>query len=122
MHAANISINKERNLVVTLSSDQLKYAIKQTTLHGGVFNIDEGSGDISVNPDALPGVINVMQPNIYGGEPIFIIIIYYNPNYAFNDNDIVVKLPFGFEALAPIRDANQNTIIVIQRDQFLFQS
>ena len=120
-HAANIRVNKDRNLEVVLASDELNYSIKQTTLHGGVFNINETSGDISINPEALPGVIDVMQPNIDGGEPIFIVIIYYNPKFELNDKDIVVKLPFGFDALAPIRDANKNTIIVIQRDNFLYQ-
>lgn len=114
-----ITIDKERNLIVNLPGE-LEYVTKQTTLHGGVFTIDQSTGEVTVNVDALPGIIDTMYPNIDGGGAIFIVIIYFNPNYELKDDDIKVKLPFGFEALAPIHDANQNTIIIIQRDNFLF--
>lgn len=110
-----VSIDTERNLVIDIN-ENLKYVCKQTTLYGGVFTIDQTSGDITVNQDALPGIVDTMEPNIDGGGAIFIIIVYYNPNYAFDYSDAKITLPFGFEALAPIKDANQNSIIIIQRN------
>ena len=118
-HALEVSVSENKDLIINIAGD-LQYACKQTTLYGGVFTIDQSTGDVSVNTDALPGIIDAIEPNIDGGGAIFIIIVYYNPNYPFNDNDIKITLPFGFESLAPIKDANQNTIIIIQRDNFLF--
>lgn len=114
-----IGVDKDRNLIVNLPGE-LGYVTKQTTLHGGVFTIDQSTGEITVNLDAIPGIIDTMHPNIDGGGAIFIVEIFYNPNYIVTPEDIGVKLPFGFEALDPILDKDNNTIIIIQRDKFLF--
>lgn len=115
-----ITFDENRNLIVHLP-EELGYVTKQTTLHGGVFTINQETGEISVNIDALPGIVDTMHPNMDGGGAIFIVVIYHNSDYHLNDEDIEVKLPFGFEALDPIHDADQNTIVIIQRNKFLLE-
>ena len=114
-----VQINDERNLEV-LGPDNLVYVFKQTSIHGGVYTIDQTTGKISVNKDMINGLIETNQPNIDGGGGIFIVVLFYNDQIPITDDDIEVNLPFGFETIEYIHDENKNTIIVIQRDEFLF--
>lgn len=115
----NSYLDRDSNLIV-LAPDGLNYIFKQTTLHGGVYTIDESTGQISINTDMIPGIINTMQPNLNNGGAIFIVILLYNENIPITNNDILINIPFEFEALEPIRDKDNNIIIIIKRDEFLF--
>lgn len=114
-----ITFNEERNLIVVPQGD-ITYVTKQTSIDGGVFNVDHTTGEITVNSNMIPGIVDINLPNIDKGGGIFIVILYKNPDYLITDEDVVVKLPFGFQSLKPIHDENDNMIIIIQRDKFLF--
>ena len=74
---------------------------------------------VTINTNMIPGLVSVNEPNLDGGDGLFIVILYHNPDVQINNNDIAVKLPFGFIPLKPIWDENNNIIIIIARDKFL---
>ena len=122
---------KESNAIVTIGFDDyrnlhvdcpdgLVYTFKQTTIHGGIYTIDQTTGNILINEDMIPGLVETNQPNIDEGGGIFIVVLYYNGEIPITDDDIKVNLPFGFETIKYIHDENKNTIVIIQRDEFLY--
>lgn len=114
-----ITFDEDRNLIV-ICPGELGYVTKQTSIHGGVYNVDKVTGEITVNMDMIPGIVETNQPNLDGGGGIFIVILFNNPDCIIVDEDIVIKIPFGFQALDPIHDSDNNIVIIIQRDEFLF--
>jgi hypothetical protein len=117
-----IQINEEKNLEVIMPDFlKVEYAFKQTTIHGGVFTINSTTGEISINTDMIDGIVDVNQPNIDEGPSIYIVVFYFNPASPIDDSLIRTKLPIEFESLKPIRDKNENTIVIIQRDEFLLK-
>lgn len=113
-----ITLDEDRNLIV-LKPDEITYITKQTSVHGGVYNVDQTTGEVTINTDMIPGIVETNKPNLDGGGGIFIVILYYNFSCPINDDDIVVKLPFGFEALPPVLDKDNNKVIIIRREEFL---
>lgn len=113
-----ITTDADKNLEV-IGPAELKYVTKQTVISGGVFTIDESTGEITIDVDMIPGIVDVNKPNVDGGGAIFIVILYYNEELNLQNDDIETKLPFGFESLDPIRDKDNNIIVIIQRDLFL---
>lgn len=113
-----ITVDENRNLSITCP-DELKYTVKQTVIHGGVFTYNE-DGNIIIDQDMLPGIVDVNKPNIENGGGIYIIIFKYNENIIFTNDDISSKLPIGFELHPLIKDQNNNSIVIIQRDEFLY--
>jgi len=174
-----VGFDQNRTLYVN-TPGEVGYVMKQTTLHGGVYTIDQETGEITINEDMLPGAVEVNQPNIDQGGAIFLIVLYTgeqrypefkvelpegdltvkNPEYyggpGFNlidgylyitgldgevtryelvdgkmiindpitnieikEENIEVKIPFGYESFYPIKDKDGNVIIIIQRDPFL---
>lgn len=117
-----IIINKEKNLeVIKPDSIKVEYEFKQTTIHGGVFTIDQKSGEITVNTEMIPGIVPMNQPNVDKGPSIFIVVFYFNPVSPIDDSLIRTILPIEFESMKPIRDKDDNTIVIIQRDEFLYK-
>lgn len=115
----NSYINRDSNIIV-VSPKEIHYDIKQTSLHGGIFDIDPSNGNITINESMIPGIIESTQPSISTGGSIFIITLHQTDELQITNDDIDIKLPFGFEALKPIRDNDGNIIIIIRRDPFLF--
>lgn len=114
-----ITLDDNRNLIV-IAPDEIIYEFKQTSVHGGVYNVDENTGEITINADMLSGIVSNNKPNLDGGGGIFIIILYWNFSCLVEPEDIVVKLPFGFEPITTLRDEDNNNIVIIKRDEFLF--
>lgn len=114
-----ISFDEDKNLTV-LCPEGIIYDIKQTSISGGVYNVDEITGEVVINYEMLEGIISVNKPNLDGGGGLFIVTIYENSSYEIINDDIFVKLPFGFETLLYIHDPNNNIIVIIQRDMFLY--
>lgn len=115
----NSYINRDSNIIV-VSPKEIYYDIKQTSLHGGIFDIDPTNGNITINESMIPGIIESTQPSISTGGSIFIITLHQTNELQITNDDIDIKLPFGFEALTPFRDKDDNVIVIIRRDPFLF--
>lgn len=113
-----ITVDDDRNLSITCP-EELKYVVKQTVINGGVFTYDENDGSIIIDEDMLPAIVDVNKPNIDNGGGLYIIIFEYNENIQFTDDDVNSKLPFGFELHSIIKDSNNNSIILVQKDEFL---
>lgn len=114
-----ITFDEDNNLQV-IGPPEIGYVTKQTSVHGGVYNVDETTGDITVNTDMIPGIVDANKPNLDGGGGIFIVVLYHNPEFILSDDDIYTKLPFGFSSLKPVRDKDENIIVIIERDEFLY--
>lgn len=114
-----ITYDENRNISVTCPKEIL-YVIKHTSVSGGVYNIDESTGDITINMDMIPGIVEENLPNVDGGGGLFVIVLYGNLSCPVISDDIVVKLPFGFKTIPPVLDKDDNWIIIIERDIFLF--
>lgn len=113
-----ITLDEDRNLLV-IKPDEIIYTTKQTSINGGVYNIDHNTGEVTINVDMLPDIVDVNKPNLDGGGGIYAVILYYNHSCQISDDDIVSKLPFGFETLPPIHDKDENIIVIIKREEFL---
>lgn len=112
-------LNRDKNLIV-IRPDGIQAIRYQTSINSGVYNIDKETGEITINEDMLPGNVEVNLPNLDKGGGLLIIKILNNPDIEINDSDIEVILPFEFEACKIIRDSENNIIVIIQKDQFLF--
>jgi hypothetical protein len=113
-----VGIDDDNNFYVT-GLGEFGYVTHQTTLHGGVYNLDESTGKITINAAMIPGVVHTMLPNPDEGGSIFIAVLYKDPSFHFDDEDITVKIPFGFSTIPPIHDKDGNIIVIIERDKFL---
>ena len=76
---------------------------------------------VVVNTDMIADIISEKQPNLDNGPSIYIVTFYFNPACPINDDLIRTDVPIEFETLKPIRDKNDNTIVIIQRDEFLMK-
>ena len=114
-----ITFDEDKNLSIKCPT-KLEYITKQTSIHGGIFNVNESTGEISINEDMLPDIVNINKPNLDNGGGIFIIIFYRNTEISYTNDDIYSKLPFGFEQHPLIWDSNNNGVIIIERDEFLY--
>lgn len=112
-------LKRDRNVFVT-GPEELKWEIRQTSTTGGVYTVDPTTGEITINEDMLSDVIESTYPDISTGGGIFIITLYTGEMDNITDDDIGTKLPFEFEQLKLIHDKDNNIIIVIKRDEFLF--
>jgi len=113
-----ITLDNDRNLFITCP-EELKYIIKQTVTTGGIYTYDE-EGNIHIDEDMLPGIIESNKPNIDNGGGIYIIIFFKNDDIQFTDEDISYKLPFGIVLHPIIKDKNGNSLVIIQKDEFLY--
>ncbi len=91
----------------------------QTTLHGGAFNLDSVSGEITVRPEMIPGIIDHTCPHHDDNGSIFIIVILKEADADIND--IGYLLPFGFTSPKAIYDDEKNIICIIERMEVLVE-
>ena len=93
-----VGFDQDRMLYVH-TPGELGYVMKQTTLHGGVYTIDQETGEITINEEMLPGAVEVNQPNIDQGGAIFLIVLYTGESHypefkvEFPEGDLTVKNP-----------------------------
>lgn len=114
-----ITFDEDNNLQV-IGPPEIVYVTKQTSVHGGVYDVNETTGEITVDTDMISGIVDVNKPNLDGGGGIFIVVLYHNLGFILSDDDIYTKLPFGFSSLKPVRDRDKNIIVIIERDNFLY--
>lgn len=113
-----IDFDDDRNLRIT-GPEKLIYDIKQTTINGGVYSVDHTTGEVTINEEMLDGIVSSNVNNLDDGDGVYIIVFYYNPAVEYTDDDILVKVPFGFAVHDFIHDRMKNTYIIIERDPFL---
>lgn len=106
--------------VILLAPEGLKYDIKQTSINGGVYNVDQVTGEVTINTDMLPDIVSNNQPNPDKGGGLIVVILYKNDDIPFTYDDIDVIVPFEFQVLDLVKDKDGNTVVIIQRDLFLF--
>ena len=112
-------LNRERNLIV-IRPEGLNVIRYQTSVTSGVYSVDKVTGEILVNESMLPGTVETNLPNLDKGGGLYVVKILYNPDIEINDSDVEIILPFEYESLNLIHDKDNNMIVIIQKDQFLF--
>ena len=115
----HVTFDSERNLDITCP-EELEYIIRLTVATGGIYTIDETTGEIIIDEDMLPGTIESNKPNINDNASYFIIIFKPNNDIQFTNDDISSKMPLGFELLPLIKDKDNNSILIIEKDMFLY--
>ena len=114
-----ITLDENSNLSITCP-EGLKYIIRQTVLNGGIYTVDQSTGEVTIDEDMLPGIIQSNTTNIDGKSSIYIIIFEYNKDIQFTNDDIGSVLPFGIERYPLVKDSNNNSIVIIEKDEFLY--
>jgi len=114
----HITLDEDKNLKI-ICPEALTYVIKQTVVNGGVFTYDN-DGNIHIDEDMLPAIVNVNKPNIDDGGGIYIIIFDKNDEITFTDEDISFNLPFGINLFPLIKDKKDNSLVIVQKDPFLY--
>jgi hypothetical protein len=110
-----ITFDEERNLSVDCK-DGLSYATYVSTHDGGVYTIDQETGEIFINEEMLPGIISEMKPNIDGKGSVFIIVIHKDDeSIEFTDENVYIAMPFGFEKVGPVINDKGEVIYILQR-------
>lgn len=112
-------LTTDRNLIIT-GPTELKYLIMQTSISGGVYDVNETTGAITINEDMLPSTIECTTVNADGGGGIFVIKFFKDDSLFKSIDDIEFILPFGFTIVGDVFDKNGNLIVIIKRDQFLY--
>ena len=104
---------------IRIRPGHIGYVTKSSTIIGGVWTINENTGEIYLNEDSMVPILEQFYPNIDDGGSIFIIVLFDNdPNRPIDINRIGVQLPWGFEHRGPIRDMDNNIVLTIQRTEF----
>lgn len=112
-------LTTDKNVIVSGPST-LNYVIYETSMSGGVWNVDETTGEITVNEDMLGDCISGTTLNADGGGGIFIIRFYKDDTLFTSIDDIEFILPFGYTTVGSTNDSDGNLIVIIERDEFLY--
>jgi hypothetical protein len=94
---------------------EITWVMRSTTLVAGVWNVDQVTGEITINYDAIDAMPEDTKPNLDGGRGLFVIVLYKDPLYIIKPEDISIKLIFGYETIE-VMDPYGNIIIIIQQD------
>jgi hypothetical protein len=115
-----ITFDENREFIVNVPGE-LGYVTKQTPIHGGIYDINKTTGEITVAVDMLPSIPEKNHLNLDGGWGVFIVELYFKEDIAITDDDIEVVMPFGFKTAPYIHLENGNIIVIIERDPFLYE-
>ena len=100
-----------------IEPDGLIYAIYQTSTTGGVYTVNETTGEVIINYDIINGLVPVIQPNLEDNlQNVFVVKINKSQSFDFTINDIYVLLPFWFNNL-PIIETETEFIIIIRTNR-----
>jgi len=94
----------------------IEYYFKSSNLISGVFYIDRDSRDIYVDHDMLydlpeDKIIHLPERK----SDLFFIVIKYDSSVTIDiENDISISLPLELRHYGPIRDSDNNIIIIIE--------
>lgn len=95
----------------------LIYYLYQTSTTGGVYTVNEETGEIIINYDIINELVPTLQPNLNDlNNDVFIIKINKVQSFNFTENDIDIILPFWFTDL-PIVETNDAYIIIIKTNR-----
>ncbi|MCM1439777.1 MAG: hypothetical protein NC131_11350 [Roseburia sp.] len=119
VYPIRITVDKERNLHIE-GPEYESDVLYETSIFGGVYNVDQSNGQISINVDMLTPEIEINLPNVDGGDGIFIAIVKTKNNVRLMESDIDFDLPIGFSGHLYGRTSDDRLIVVIERDIFMF--
>ena len=117
-----IKVKSNDNIrVIFTDCDPIPYHIYYSTVTGGVFNIDEKTGSVSINHKALEEwaqsgytkvVKNITQKD---GEDISIIaVVLHCKNTDFTVNDVSYLRPLGYDFYTPYHTRTGDIICILQ--------
>lgn len=111
-----ITINKEKNMDVICKDGELDWEVKYATLHGGVFDINQDTGEILINEDAARNLMKQLHfENTDKKQSILAVIIHPKEDYEFTKKDVSHKLPFGYISINSVFLENGDFVSIIQR-------
>jgi hypothetical protein len=111
-----IEIDRDANEFI-FKPDNLIYTIYQTSTTGGIYTINETTGEVIINYDIINELVPVIQPNLEDNlQNVFVIKISKIQEFQFTKKDIFVLLPFWFSYL-PIIETQTDFIIIIKTDR-----
>ena len=113
-------LKRDSNLVIT-GPKEITWTIKQTSVHGGIYTVNPETGEITINEDMIPGIVDNNEPDLNIKDAVYVIILHPN-DININSDDIDIKLPFEFDFIKSIRDNEGNIIVVIKKREFLLPS
>ena len=97
-----------------LSELKVDYEAYWSTIHSGVYSIDEITGEYIVNENMLPGLVESAEGNFDNSDSVVIMKI--TANKEITKDDIWVITPFGFDWHTI--DGNNCVYIIIKLDPF----
>lgn len=119
VYSLKVTVDKEHNLKFT-GPEYGSVVLYQTSIFGGVFNIEQETGKMTVNMDMLASEVPVNLPNLDNGEGVFIAIVTTTSGNALTEDDIRYELPIGFSGHLYAVLPDNRLVVVIERDIFMF--
>ncbi len=113
-----VDFDEDRNLEIT-APEGIEWVIYQSTINGGVYSIDDNTGEIVVNESMLTECPEVNHPNYNDANGIYVIRFFYNHEVQYTKDDILVKVPFGFDVQIIKGDTESDAYVIIEVDPFL---
>ena len=111
-----VEIDRDANEFI-FKPNNLIYAIYQTSTTGGIYTVDETTGEVIINYDIINELVPVIQPNLNNNlQNVFVIKISKIQEFQFTENDIFILLPFWFSHL-PIIETETDFIIIIKTNR-----
>lgn len=111
-----VEIDRDANEFI-FKPDNLIYTIYQTSTTGGIYTVNETTGEVIINYDIIDDLVPVIQPNLEDNlQNVFIVKIPKTQEFQFTKKDIFVLLPFWFSHL-PIIETETDFIIIIKTDR-----
>lgn len=113
-----VDFDEDRNLEIT-APEGVEWVIYQSTINGGVYSIDDNTGEIVVNESMLTEWPEVNHPNYNDANGIYVIRFFYNHEVQYTKDDILVKVPFGFDVQIIKGETESDAYVIIEADPFL---
>jgi hypothetical protein len=114
----HIYVDWSKSLAVAAPS-QIKYLIRETTVHGAVFTVDENTGVITIHgPAEAPELSS--QIKIDGRDAIFVVLIYQNSQIPVTFDNVDVGLPWGY-TYKKIKDPDNNIVVLIKPEAWVYE-
>lgn len=118
VYPIRVTVDDNRNLQID-GPEYVASVLFQTSIFGGVYNVDQATGKVTINIDMLTPEIEVNQPNVDGGDGILVALVQTRSGTHLMESDIDFDLPIGFSGHLYGYE-EERLIIVVERDIFMF--